>query len=226
MFGVSLWFVVKKTFWDFYDNLGSLLVANLVFLGLSLLVVPFPFLLIGMFVFTRAAALKKESSIKDMLTVHKFLGIKRFLAVGFFVIVFLLFPFANLVFTNAVSASSAAVVFKGMSFFVLLFVSLVSLYFFPLLAAGNGIRKSIAYSLFFIRANLLYSLLNALVLFLLAGFLMISGVGIILFVFSLISLYSNNMFIYAFDMYRKETTLDYKFYRGRSLKEIFLFWRY
>lgn len=226
MFGVSVWFVIRKTFWDLYDNLGILLVGNLIFLLASLLVIPFPFLCAGMFLFTRSAALRKDLKVKDIFNVYHFLGKKRFFCVGFFVLFFLCFPFLNLTFTQAVSAGSASTVFKGMSFCVLFVVSLVSLYFFPMLAAGNEIRKSLAYSLFFIRANILYTLLNLMMVFLLGFFLAVSGVGIVLFLFSAISLYINNIFIYAFDVYSKETKIKYKFYNERSLKEIFLFWRY
>lgn len=204
-------------FWDSYDNLGKLLLANLLWFLCNMpgflvvygvMYIPFnifwillfvPFILfsvttIGLYYFTSLLVEQKDIGLKELFT-----GMKKFGARGLFYSTFfigcMIILAVNIHFYLNLSPGIRWIgaVLAGFAFWVSLFVSLVCQYLFPLLVRQNlPIKKLLLRSTLLVLDNFWVSIaiiLTSLGLFILTA---LTGVGPILFTMSLVTLWANN----------------------------------
>jgi len=216
--------IIKKSFWDFYDNLGVALLVNIVWLVLSLPIITLPFTFIGLFGVSYKIAKRDKVLLRDF-----FSSIKRLFKAGIFLEILFLFlfwlPFFNIVVIAPAMGKGEGLLVLLFSVFFLALFTLVSLYFFPLLLADNGFTNSFKYAIFFVRDNARFTILLLMQIFVLLFVFIISGFGIILLSGIVVTIFLQNVLQELVAKYKQDQVVDYSEYEKRSLREIFLFWK-
>ncbi len=221
--------IITGFFWDSYDNLGKLLVANLVWflcnlpgfmLGYGIFHIPLnlfwiflllPFALfsvttMGLYHFTSLLVEQKQIGVKEL-----FLGMKKYgvrgtlyscvLVLGFFVLLVNIDFYLNL----SLGFHWIGAILGGFAFWVSLFILLVCQYFFPILVKQDlPIKKLLLRSSLLVLDNFGISLLIALNSLGLLILTIITGVGPILFTMSLFTLFANNALYEVLAKYDKQ----------------------
>jgi uncharacterized membrane protein YesL len=218
-------------FWDTYDNLGHIILANVLWFlcnlpGLSLIYLVFHIstgfnlfwilLLIplgifsvttaGLFAYTKQLIELQDNSIKSF-----FLGMKQYYgkAMGIAIIHLILFVLIivniNFYLQLRGNMQMLAVVLAGLAFWCGIFVALESLYAFAVLVQHNlGIKKTLKRSFLIVLDNLWVTIGVFIFLISLTVLSLFSGIGPMLFMMSCIAMLGNNAIYEIMTKYDKK----------------------
>ena len=221
---VSAGRVVRKFFWDSYDNLGIIILGNLLWFGLCLPLVTAPASTAALLSLTSRIVTGKRASVRDFWD-----GFRKYflrsLSLGMICLLLLAMLISNLfLYQHLGRAGRVVVAFLGaVNLWVFLFFFLVEMYSLPLMVEQDiGLRKSLKRSALLALDNPFFTIaifIQVLAIFFLS---VLSGIGVILLMMGLISLLLSRALQELFAKYeggRKEEKEE-----RRSPREIFRPW--
>jgi uncharacterized membrane protein YesL len=218
-------------FWDTYDNLGHILLANVLWFicnlpGLALiylvfhissgfnlfwilLLIPLGIIsatTVGLFAYTKQLMELKDNSIKSFFAGIKQYYRKAFVITLIHVLLFILI-IVNINFYLQLRGNMqmAGVVLAGLAFWCGIFIALESIYVFAILVQNNlGIKKTLKRSFLIVLDNLWVTI--GIFIFLISFLILclFSGIGPILFMMSCIAMLGNNAIYEIMAKYEKK----------------------
>jgi hypothetical protein len=206
---------LKRTFWNVYDNLGLIIGATTIWLLLSLTIILMPAATAALFYIAHKTTLDEPVTINDFLKAMPRFFFQSLLVFTTFCVLSLL-PLANIKFYTH-KFGLAGMFFAGITFWVFFFSSLASIYSFPLLTRNKGYIKTIKYSYILVFANIRFSLLLIVPLFLLIFFeAIIPFIGI-----GILSVFLQNAFLEIESLYNTDIKINEC---NRTFREIWRTW--
>lgn len=207
----------RRTFWQVYDNLGLLLAVNILWLLLSITLVGFPTATAALFYISYLIVLDMPVRLKDFFSflLEKFIISTCIILILVVVIFFLFF---NIRFYSH-HFGITGLILGGISFWLLIFFLLTSLYIFPLLCRYNSLRDILKYSLILNMDNLKTSL----ILFITTLILLSIGVIIPIISFAVLSVFTQNLFLEIQCRYNPNLAIDDP---RRKFKDIWKMWNF
>lgn len=128
----------RRTFWNVYDNLGMLILANTIWLVLAFTIVLKPAASMAIFYMAYLIASDRPARIKDF-----FIGFKKYLLkstlIAFTLCIIWLLLIYNIKFYLQ-HLGITGVILAGISFWLFVFTGMGSIYIYPLLCRGKNIR--------------------------------------------------------------------------------------
>lgn len=130
----------RRTFWNLYDNLGMLILANTIWLLPALTIVLKPAASMAMFYIAYLIVSDRPAGIKDF-----FIGFKKYFlkstVISFTLCIIWLLLIYNIKFYLQ-HLGITGVILAGISFWLFIFITIGSIYIYPLLCRGKNIRYS------------------------------------------------------------------------------------
>lgn len=216
--------VLGKFFWDSYDNLGIIILGNLLWFGLCLPIVTAPASTAALFSLTNHIAAGKGASIRDFWN-----GFRKYflrsLSLGLIYLLLLAMLKSNLfLYQNPSQTGRVVFAFLGaVNLWIFLLFSLLGMYSLPLMVEQDiGLRKSLKRSALLALDNPFFTIaisIQVLAIFFLS---FLSAAGIILLVMSLVSMLLNRSLRELFAKYEGSKKEEKE--GRRNLREIFRPW--
>lgn len=228
---VSLAVINKKAFWNSYDHLGRLMLLNLAAIIAALTVIGLPLAIMGLFAMTVKVVNYEELELRQLWpTLRPFLK-RGYLLVGLLLLGVAILV-ANLYFYNSLlnrGTDPAGLRFlfsamQGLMLWLLLFLSILAYFIFPVLCQMNrGVKATLKNSLFLMFNNLkvAFYLLISVLFWLIVGFF--TGIGLVFLTFSMVSVIGNTAIRETLAQYR-EAGLD-PAEEARELRDLIKPWR-
>lgn len=207
-------------FWDAYDNLGKVILFNLLWFLISLpallmvyfgLTVKMPYLMMagmlipgigwlgaslaGLFFVTQKMVDQKDITLKDFFLGIKSWGIQSALYTLFWVLVFFLAGLNIRFYLNlGPQVKWMGAVLAGLFFWLSLVALFALQYFYPLITRQNPpVKKLFIRTLLLVIDNLGITILSGMMTFSLLTLSLITGIGLFFFSFSLTTLFTQNL---------------------------------
>lgn len=203
----------RRTFWHVYDNIALLILANCLWLGLSVTIILIPAATIAIFHIAHEITHNRPAKIKNFFTAMR----KYFLKITLIALILCVFWFS--VSFNIKFYLQHWTVLAGVTFWLYIFSLLGLIYICPLLCRGFGTVKSIKYSYVFVIDNLRISLLLTFYLLLLICLeilLPILGLGVL-------AVFASNAFLEIEKRYNPELEINEP---KRTLTELLRPWEF
>ncbi len=217
--------VMRKFFWDSYDNLGIIILGNLLWFGLCLPIVTAPASTAALFSLTNRVISGKGASLKDFWE-----GFRKYflrsLSLGLIYLLLLAVLKSDLFLYQHLSQTArVVVVFLGaVNFWIFLLFSLMGIYSLPLMVEQDiGLRKSLKRSALLALDNPFFTIAISIQVMAIFFLSLLSGVGVILLMMSLVSLLLNRSLRELFNKYEEGGEEEKE--ERKSLREIFRPWQ-
>lgn len=217
--------VLRKFFWESYDNLGLLILGNLLWFSLCLPIVTAPASTAALFSLTNHIATEKRAVLGDFWK-----GFRRYflrsLSLGLIYLLLLAMLISNLFLYRHLGQTARVVVaFLGaVNLWLFLFFSLVGMYSLPLMVEQDiGLRKLLQRSALLALDNPFFTLIISIQILAILFLSLLSGVGVILLMMSLVSMLLNRSLQELFAKYEGNKKEEKE--ERRNLREIFRPWK-
>lgn len=207
----------RRTFWQAYDNLGLLLAANILWLLFSITIIGFPAATAALFYIARLVVLDMPVRLKDFFSflLQKFIISTCVILISGIIVFFLFF---NIKFYFRHFAI-IGLILAGISFWLLIFFLITSLYIFPLLCKYNNLWKIMKYSFILTMDNLK----TTLILFVTSSAFLTFALIVPILSIAVLAIFIQNVFLEIQSRYNQEIIINEP---RRNFKEMWKPWNF
>lgn len=222
---VSVSRVLRKFFWDSYDNLGIIILGNLLWFSLCLPIVTAPASTAALFSLTNRVSLGKGASLRDFWE-----GFRKYflrgLSLGLIYLLLLVVLIIDLfLYRQQPQTARVAIAFLGaVNLWIFFLFSLLGMYSLPLMVEQDiGLIKSLKRSALLALDNPFFSIVISIQIMAIFFLSLLSGVGVILLMMSLVSLLLSRSLRELFSKYEGRAQEEKE--ERKSLRGIFRPWQ-
>lgn len=207
----------RRTFWQVYDNLGLLLLANTLWFLFSITIIGLPTVTAALFNLAYLITLDISVKLKDF-----FIFMPKKIFISTFVILILCLIYIFLLFNIRFYLHRfgiIGVIFGGISFWLLIFSLIASVYIFPLICRYNNYWKIFKYSFILTIDNLKITL----ILFITTILLLVMEIVIPVISIAILAIFTQNVFLEIESRYNSEIIIKEP---RRNFREIWNIWNF
>ncbi len=221
---VSAGRVLRKFFWDSYDNLGVMILGNLLWFGLCLPIVTAPASTAALFSLTNHIAAGKKVSIKDFWDGFRKYFLRSVSLTLIYLLLLVMVESNIFLYRHLNQAGRVVFAFMGaVNLWLLLLFALIEIYSLPLIVKQDiGLKKALKRSALLALDNPFFTIVISIQILAIVFLSVLSGVGMVLLLMSLVSLLLSRALRELFGKYEEGKEEEKE--EVRSLKKIFRPW--